>query len=244
MKALDFEQLPFSLLSAEQRETVAASVMTQDYRAGDAIFREGSPYENVLIIQDGFCRFDYADRSGGVITVGIFGPGDFCDFTLSEDVSSPVSGVTVTPLHAQLVPKSVIMSMIRSNLNFFEGYLALQDAVRQLMISLIANAVAIPAEARLARTLMTLNRLFGVGTETRLGQVFTQESLARMGGSSRQNISKIINKWKADGLISHRYGWLQIIDLKGLSKSAQWDYQKWRSQEVTSSHSILMSMYD
>ncbi|MGA7792646.1 MAG: Crp/Fnr family transcriptional regulator [Candidatus Acidiferrales bacterium] len=176
----------------------------RDYRENEVIYSQGDPAKNVLFIRKGSVKRTVVSRSGKEAVVGILGRGDFIGtWCLSNH---PVRIATVTAI----LPTSVLMISRRDMIRALHADHILSD---RFVSYLIARTVRIEenlidqlfntSEKRLARVLMQLTH-YGQHQkfETVMPKV-SQQLLAEMIGTTRQQVSTLMNKFRRLGFIDY-----------------------------------------
>ncbi|MEO1104886.1 MAG: helix-turn-helix domain-containing protein, partial [Pseudomonadota bacterium] len=83
----------------------------------------------------------------------------------------------------------------------------------------LAARSLLPLTGRVAQTMLHLADMFGkdVGNDRRLvHHKISQADLAAMVGAARENVSRVLNDWKREGLISRFSGYYCIEDVAAL----------------------------
>jgi CRP-like cAMP-binding protein len=81
---------------------------------------------------------------------------------------------------------------------------------------------ALPAEARIANTLIILGVKFGKPSDAGLllHVPLTREDLAAMTGTTTETASRVISQFQKDGLVQSGRQWLALCDMDRLSAIA------------------------
>jgi CRP/FNR family transcriptional regulator, cyclic AMP receptor protein len=79
------------------------------------------------------------------------------------------------------------------------------------------DLILMPLPTRLTRRLVLIAEGYGEWIDGTTRQVeVNQETLAAMLSTSRQTVNQLLKALEADGLVSLKYGRVEIVDLKGL----------------------------
>ena len=78
------------------------------------------------------------------------------------------------------------------------------------MLAFYSDVTLRPLEQRIANRICYI-RHAGVGGSTAANLQFTQQDLAAMVGASRQAVSKVLNRWRGEGIISLEYGKITVL---------------------------------
>ena len=175
-----------------------------DYRRGETIFTQGDPCEDILYIQTGGVKLSVLSKTGREAVVAMLGPGDF--FGEGCLAGQPVrmgSATAVTSSMVLLVRKEKMVRLLRkqhamSDL-FIAHMLSRNIRIEEDLIDQLFNS----SEKRLARTLLLLARYGKQDKPTRVVPKISQETLAKMVGTTRSRVNFFLNKFKRLGFIEY-----------------------------------------
>jgi CRP/FNR family cyclic AMP-dependent transcriptional regulator len=175
-----------------------------EYRRGETIFTQGDTCEDVLYIQTGGVKLSVLSKTGREAVVAMLGPGDF--FGEGCLAGQPVrmgSATAVTPSVILLVRKEKMVRLLRrqhgmSDL-FIAHMLSRNIRIEEDLIDQLFNS----SEKRLARTLLLLARYGKQDKPTRVVPKISQETLAKMVGTTRSRVNFFLNKFKKLGFIEY-----------------------------------------
>jgi CRP-like cAMP-binding protein len=183
--------------------SAGVSTIVDAYDAGDSIFVQGDPCEDVRYIQSGCVKLSVTSKSGREGVVGMFRPGDF--FGEGCLAGQPFRMATATAVMPSAVIRMEKQTMIRllheqhgMSDRFIAHVLARNIRIQEDLIDQLINS----AEKRLARTLLLLAR---DSEHSRGGGVpkVSQETLAEMVGTTRSRVNVFLNKFKKLGYIEY-----------------------------------------
>lgn len=163
------------------------------------------PNQSTWCVQTGFVRSLTWDEAGELITLGIWGPGDWVGGSLSR--LQPYELQCLTPVSA---------TAIANPLDAADNPLVLQLQQIEELLSII-RLRRVPS--RLLRLLHWLTLRFGLNTDHgwMLDLHLTHQVLADIIGSTRVTITKLINQFEAEGRLIRLSGQrLLITDLDQL----------------------------
>jgi CRP/FNR family transcriptional regulator, cyclic AMP receptor protein len=177
------------------------------FREKEVIFSQGGPVTNVLyFIQKGRVKRSVVSRSGKERIVGILGPGDFLGTGCLLDHPVRFRPATTTAI----LPTSVLVISKRNMVRAMHAHHILADRFMDYVLARSIRAeedlidrLFNPSEKRLARVLMQLSQ-YGQHqkSETVLPKV-SQQLLAEMIGTSRQQVNTLMNKFRKLGFIDY-----------------------------------------
>ncbi len=185
-------------------ETVNHGRTMHHYRTGQVIFSQGDAADSVFYIVRGKIKIFVISEQGREAVVALLGEGDFfgegCLIAqpLRLATAASMTDVTVTridkaemirALHAEPALAEVFTAHLLTRNSRFEA-----DLVDQLFNS---------SEKRLARTLLLLANFGKEGKPEPITTKISQETLAKMVGTTRPRVSFFMNKFRKLGFIDY-----------------------------------------
>ena len=192
--------------------------------ADEMLFLAGDPGDGCYRVEQGLLKVSMTAASGAERILAIVGPGGIVGEL------STIDGL----------PRSASVSAVRNSELTFVGRAAFQTFAEQYpevyrhLVTLLAsrlrdtNAVVaagsfLPLKGRVARALLDLALAFGqdVGQgRILIRQKVSQSDVAAMAGIARENVSRILNTWNRDKLISRLSGYYCLEDIARLKHEA------------------------
>jgi len=192
--------------------------------AGKALFAAGDAGTGCYRVDDGLLKVTAASASGGERILAIVGPGAIVG-ELSMFDEGPRSAGIAAVKDSQL--SFVTCADFRS---FAEAHPQVYAHLLRLLAQRLRNAnLAVAAgsflslKGRVARALLDLAQAFGhdVGDgRVLVRQKITQGDLAAMAGIARENVSRILNEWKRESVVSRLAGYYCLENLPVLEREA------------------------
>jgi CRP-like cAMP-binding protein len=175
-----------------------------EYGRGATIFTQGDACEHVLYIQSGGVKLSVLSKTGREAVVAMLGPGDF--FGEGCLAGQPVrmgSATAITPSVIMLVGKQKMVRLLHKQHEmsdrFISHMLSRNIRIEEDLIDQLFNS----SEKRLARTLLLLARYGKQDKPARAVPVVSQETLAKMVGTTRSRVNFFLNKFKRLGFIEY-----------------------------------------
>jgi len=175
-----------------------------EYGRGETIFTQGDPCENVLYIQTGGVKLSVVSKTGREAVVALLGPGDFFgEGCLAGQPVRTGSATAVTPSVILLVGKEKMVRLLHKQHamsdRFISHMLSRNIRIEEDLIDQLFNS----SEKRLARTLLLLARYGKQDRPARVVPKISQETLAKMVGTTRARVNFFLNKFKRMGFIEY-----------------------------------------
>jgi CRP-like cAMP-binding protein len=176
----------------------------QEYARGETIFTQGDSCEDVLYIQVGGVKLSVLSKTGREAVVAVLGPGDF--FGEGCLAGQPVrmgSAMAITPSVVLLIAKQKMVRLLHRQHGmsdrFISHMLSRNIRIEEDLIDQLFNS----GEKRLACTLLLLAGYGKQDKPTRVVPKVSQESLAKMVGTTRSRVNLYLNKFKKLGFIEY-----------------------------------------
>jgi CRP/FNR family transcriptional regulator, cyclic AMP receptor protein len=175
-----------------------------EYARGETIFSQGDVCEDVLYIQTGGVKLSVLSKTGREAVVAMLGAGDF--FGEGCLAGQPVrmgSAMAITPSEVLLIAKEKMVRLLHKQHGmsdrFISHMLSRNIRIEEDLIDQLFNS----SEKRLARTLLLLARYGKQDKPIRMVPKVSQETLAKMVGTTRSRVNFFLNKFKKLGFIEY-----------------------------------------
>jgi CRP/FNR family cyclic AMP-dependent transcriptional regulator len=174
------------------------------YRRGDTVFTQGDACDHVMYIQAGGIKLSVLSKTGREAVVAMLGPGDFFgEGCLAGQPLRMGSATAITPSTILLVGKALMVGLLHRQHamsdRFIAHMLARNGRIEEDLIDQLFNST----EMRLARTLLLLARYGKQDKPARTVPRISQDTLAKMIGTTRSRVNFFLNKFKKLGFIEY-----------------------------------------
>jgi CRP/FNR family transcriptional regulator, cyclic AMP receptor protein len=194
----------FDRLSPEESKTLSGFAVMRNTPKGQALFRQGDPADELLLIKGGRVKLDKVFEDGTEIILDIRKPGDFVgENMLSEESRYPVSAhcleTTLTCGFSRSRFEQLILSNPSIGLNVIKSLSRRISCLTQQM----GNHAAGNIEDRLYRVLVDIAREHGTPNARGLLIEFplTHEDLSFLIGAHRVSITRAMKALRHHGKI-------------------------------------------
>ena len=173
------------------------------YGRGESVFTQGDVCRDVLYIQSGGIKLSVLSKAGREAVVAILGPGDFFgEGCLAGQTARMGSATAITPSVIRQISMPKMARMLHQqremSSRFITHMLSRNIRIEEDLIDQLFNS----SEKRLARTLLLLAQ-YGKPDTTRVVPEISQETLAKMIGTTRSRVNFFLNKFKRLGFIEY-----------------------------------------
>ena len=185
-------------------ESVGVVKNIAEYGRGDAVFTQGDACKHVMYIQSGGVKLSVLSKTGREAVVAMLGPGDFFgEGCLAGQRFRMGSATAITPSTILLVGKEKMVGLLHEQHamsdRFISHMLTRNIRIEEDLIDQLFNS----SEKRLARTLLLLARYGKQVKPVRAVPKVSQETLAKMVGTTRSRVNFFLNKFKKLGFIEY-----------------------------------------
>ena len=193
--------------------------------AGEILFREGSSDDGCYRIEDGLLKVTMISGSGAERILAFLGRGAIVG-ELSVIDGLPRSATVVA------VRNAVMSRLSRAE---FEAFAEKRPEIYKSLVRLLAKRLRetdtvvaagsfLSLKGRIARTMLELAELFGqeVGSgRIVIRQKIGQDDLAAMAGVARENVTRILNDWQREELVTRHSGYYCLENKAQLEHKVQ-----------------------
>jgi len=185
-------------------DTAGVARKITDFRRGESIYSQGENADSVMYVQKGGVKYSVVNGSGKEAVVAMFGPKDFFgEGCMAGQTVRMGTTTAVTPSTILVIAKDELLRVLHTEHQLpdqFINYMVAHNIrVEEDLIDQLFNS----SEKRLARTLLLLARYGSQEHPDRILQKVSQETLAKMIGTTRSRVNFFMNKFRKLGFIEY-----------------------------------------
>src|ERR1700730_692757 len=178
-------------------DTAGVARKVIEYRRGESIYSQGETAETVMYVQKGGVKFSVVNGSGKEAVVAMFGPSDFFgEGCMAGQTVRMGTATAITPTTLLVMEKNELLRVLHAEHKLSDHFIAYMLAhntrVEEDLIDQLFNS----SEKRLARTLLLLAHYGKQAQPDRILPKFSQETLAKMIGTTRSRVNFFMNKFR------------------------------------------------
>jgi CRP-like cAMP-binding protein len=205
----------FGGLSGPALARLAALAEWRVLSENQSVFRRGDPGLHLFVIHRGRVKFGTGAADGREVTLNLLGPGAvFGEVGFADGGPRTADAVAAEPVELLALSRRELVPFLKNE----------PDAMLQMMAALATRArwisesyedqAFLELPARLAKRLLFLARHFGYDTPKgrRLAASLTHRELANHMNVARESITRLIQKWRREGLIEEHRGITILLD--------------------------------
>jgi CRP/FNR family transcriptional regulator, cyclic AMP receptor protein len=185
-------------------ESAGVAKQVVKYGRNETVFRQGDACDDVMYIRSGGVKLSVVSKIGREAVVAMLGPGDFFgEGCLAGQPFRIGSATAITPSVVMLVRKATMIRLLHKQHamsdRFITHMLSRNIRIEEDLVDQLFNS----SEKRLARALLLLARYGKQDKPARVVPKVSQETLAKMIGTTRSRVNFFLNKFKKLGFIEY-----------------------------------------
>lgn len=178
------------------------------------VFNEGQPSRAVFIVCEGQLKLSTISSEGRTMILRLAGPGDLLGLSaVLNELPYEVTAETLEPTVLKSVRRADFLEFLRT-----QGEIGTKTAqvlakeYREVFLDARRLALSGSASGRLARLLLEWAAAAACGKpELRFTMALTHEELASMAGTSRETVTRLLNRYERESLIARHGSSLVIL---------------------------------
>ena len=209
----------FKNLGGLELELINSSRFQVDYKAGEIIFKQGTPSPYFVCITSGMAKI-YIEGYGKNLILGlvkpidyIFGPGIYVDNRHYYSASA------VEDCTACLVDASVFKKLIRENPDFAEEFLKRISLQAIFNFDQLLNLTQKQMPGRIADVIFYLSDKIYCKNPFEL--TISRQDLADLSGMSKESAIRILKEFKEEGILTLAGNSMEILNMKQLRQISE-----------------------
>src|SRR5262245_24417441 len=213
----------FSVLPAKLVEVLIAQACTVALAPDQVLFRTGDPCNGCYHVIDGLLKVSVVLPSQRERILAILGAGGFLgELSLMDGAPRSASVIAIKASKLYFITRAAFDAFGAAHPEIFRHIAdLLARRLRDNSATLSMSSLSI--KARAARALLSLAEAFGKdvgGGRILIRQKVSQGDLAAMAGIARENLSRILQDWMRDKVISGLAGYYCVESKAALERAA------------------------
>lgn len=214
----------FQNLDQDELELLCKNSYAKLYEKGEIIFFENDSVKKLYFLVNGKVKLSMLSAEGKEKVLTILQEGDiFGELSLFDEDPHPLTAKVMDDARLLIIPWNEMEKMIIDRPSLAIKIIEALSKKTRLLTSQVRELVFQDAAGRLASLLSRLADDFGREIEqgTVIDLVLTHQEIANLIGSSRVTVTKLINKFIDDGMITIKKRKIIIIDFESLGERLQ-----------------------
>jgi CRP-like cAMP-binding protein len=214
----------FSVFPEELSAKLFADAKPVKLAADEVLFLAGDPGDGCYRLDQGLLKVSMIAASGAERILAIVGPGGIVgELSTIDGLTRSASVAALRESELTFVSRNAFTAFAEQHPEVYRYLVALLAARLRGADSVLAAGSFLPLKGRVARALLDLAEAFGqdVGQgRILIRQKLSQSDVAAMAGIARENVSRILNDWIRDKLISRLSGYYCLEDTAKLRRES------------------------
>ena len=214
----------FSVFPEELSAKLFADAKPVKLAADEVLFLAGDPGDGCYRLDQGLLKVSMIAASGAERILAIVGPGAIVgELSTIDGLPRSASVAAVRESELSFISRAAFAAFADENPEVYKHMVTLLAARLRDTDGVVAAGSFLPLKGRVARALLDLSEAFGhdVGQgRIVIRQKVSQSDVAAMAGIARENVSRILNDWIRDKLISRLSGYYCLEDTAKLRRES------------------------
>jgi CRP-like cAMP-binding protein len=214
-----------SILPPEFSAALFAAARPHRLKAEQVLFTAGDPGDGCYRIEQGLLKVGVVSPSGGERILAILGPGAIVGELAILDAQPRSASVTAArDSELSFISRTAFEGVAQAHPDIYRHVVTLLARRLRDTNAVVAAMSFLSLKGRVAQALLSLAEAFGndVGSgRILIRQKVTQADLAAMAGIARENVSRILNDWMRQKLLSRLAGYYCLEDRSALEREAE-----------------------
>ena len=209
----------FSSLEQDELDEVEEIMRLRNYNRGEIIFFEGEEGDGLFLLKSGKVKLTKMVESGEEQILTIIKPGNiFAEVVLFGNANYPATATALEDSKIYLIRSQDMTKLIKDKPSIAVKLLDVMSKRLRRAQKLVRDMGLKDTTRRTASLLIYLAEEHGVekNNKVRIDIKLTQKELANMIGTTRETISRVLNKFKDAGIVSTAQRKMIINDLNSL----------------------------
>jgi len=214
----------FSVFPEELSAKLFADAKPVRLATDEVLFLAGDPGDGCYRLEQGLLKVSMIAASGAERILAIVGPGGIVgELSTIDGLTRSASVAALRDSELTFVSRGAFAAFAEDHPEVYRYLVTLLAARLRGADSVLAAGSFLPLKGRVARALLDLSEAFGqdVGQgRILIRQKLSQSDVAAMAGIARENVSRILNDWIRDKLISRLSGYYCLEDTGKLRRES------------------------
>lgn len=179
--------------------------------AGKALFLAGHSGDDCYRIVDGLLKVTMVSQSGDERILAFVGRGDIVgELSLIDGLPRSASVVAVRDATLSCLSRTAFETFAKKHPELYKSLVGLLAKRLRETDTVVAVGSFLLLKGRVARTMLELAEHFGqeVGSgRIVINQKISQSDLAAMAGGTRENVTRVLNDWQREKLVTRQGGY-------------------------------------
>ena len=225
MVSLDFlRKVPiFADVKPDHLEILKSKLRSRRYQRGEVVFHQDDPGDRLHIVIEGVVKISIISEDGREKDLVLFRPGEcFGEMALVDDSPRSATATAVEDSETLVLLREDILLFFREHPEVAEDITTLLARRLRHVNEMLGDMVFLDVPTRVAKQLLELAEVYGSEPKQKDPIVVPlgQDELARLVGASRETVSRTLNSYRRQGILTTAHRRITITDMKALERMA------------------------
>ena len=205
---------PVKRLTHEQMLRVDESRSELTFKKGELLSKRGMLMSHIFYLRRGFAKL-YLENEVGFTIVGIAKPGTFIGIqSLYGEPVFPFSAEAMTDVEVCLKDINIFRELVLENSDFAKGVIEILNADLIQSYNRMFSLTTKQIDGRFSELLLFLSNVFH--ESSRFNLTISRKEIADLISTSPESVSRLISKFKSQGIIEGTGQAIEIVDIDRL----------------------------
>ena len=211
-----------SILPADVAKSLFGQARTVNLARNQVLFLAGDPADGCYLIQDGLLKVNVVAAAGAERILAILGPGTLVgELSMIDGAPRSASVTAVRDSKLAFISRAAFDSFTHAHPDIYRHMTSLLARRLRDVDDVLTATSLLPLKGRVAQAMISLSEAFGkdVGSgRVLINQKVSQSDIAAMAGIARENVSRILQEWMRESLVSRLAGYYCLEDKAALQR--------------------------
>jgi CRP/FNR family transcriptional regulator, cyclic AMP receptor protein len=194
-------------------------------KANQMLFLAGDPGDGCYRVDLGLLKVTVVSPTGGERILAVLGAGAMVgELSMIDGAPRSTSVAAITDAELSFIGRAAFQTFAETHPDVYKHAMVLLARRLRDTNAVVAASSFLSLKGRVARALLSLAQAFGrdVGSgRVLIHQKVSQSDLAAMAGIARENVSRILNEWKRDAVVSRLSSYYCLENKKELERESE-----------------------
>lgn len=213
----------FEGLSEESVRSIVDASVTHTYKKGEMVFREGGIPSGIFYLVKGKVKKYKTTARGGEQIFYVCTAGELLGYhAILSDEYYPDSAATIEDSEITFIPREAFLTVLQASSFLSNRLLKTLGHEFSVFINAITSLATKSVRERVALNLLILDEKFRREDKPEApGEInMSRMDLANMVGTAKENLVRLLQQFKSEGLIESHGRVIRILNKKGIIREA------------------------
>jgi CRP-like cAMP-binding protein len=211
-----------SVLPAEVAKSLFAQARTVTLARNQILFLSGDSADGCYLIQEGLLKVNIVAPTGAERVLAILGPGTIVgELSMIDGAPRSASVTAIRDAKLAFISRAAFEAFTRTHPDIYRHMTSLLARRLRDVDDVLTATSLLPLKGRVAQAMLSLGEAFGkdVGSgRILINQKVSQSDIAAMAGIARENVSRILQEWMRQSLVSRLAGYYCLENKAALQR--------------------------